>query len=993
MSHLSDCVSERNFDVNRPSGSQLSTSQPFRSKSSLNNRIQEHQNHGPTKKTQKHSSLSRHIQSQGEAGVNSQTFTNSSISDISTQCQNININSENDEVDQGDTPAFPKRKHARKKERIKNLKLPSTEAMNNTPQPSGAHVGRPAPSEIAYLHEFFSQQISPLYATTNSRYLENLRHHPQFQVSQSNQFLMNTQHAASLPNTPIFQAPQTPTSVSIPNSPVVQADMTPKCIQNFLQHPLLSKSFNMRSGEPFKYIPIKGEENIDANATPKQKKRHRKRGKESDVKFDPYISAENVEAGLRDNVLIEGVIRINPKQFQHAYVSSSNRSEQDILIDGLKNRNRALEGDIVVVQFTDSDSEDSGEETKQKKGKVVYIKEIVHNRTCIGTLKLMADKNRQKALFVPRDLRMPRLNVPFTSWPDNFYVDAKNYENTLFLAKISDWTDTRFAIGNIISNIGQSGDMVTETKAILAQTDLDITPFGPEVRHLYPRLDYTIPDEEIAIREDCRKLCVFSIDPFNCRDIDDAMSCRELENGNYEIGVHIADVAHFLTEDTPLDEKVAEKATTIYLVEKAYHMLPDDLCMLCSLFPGVDKLAFSVFWEITEDAKVLSHRFSKTVINSCAQLAYEHAQSVLEDKEDAKASFPETYNGFEFADISKAIKIIGRISAKFRTNRFDTGALRIDQPKVAFHLNASNGLPDSFWIYESKESHQLIEEFMLLANMTVAERIREDHPSLAFLRCHPKPSEYMLKQLAKSLKPMGIDLDIDSAGDLHRTLLQHAGPDCTDQGKVMVLNMLCAKPMTRAKYFCADGCHDDDFHHYALNVPMYTHFTSPIRRYADIMVHRLLAASLKYRENPTWEVDKVRMIAAQCNKQKYNAKKASELSTELYTLKYIEMKSPVVTDAAVVEVREKYIDVIVIAMGLNRRIFFNNDFPGKYQCIKNEECSRLSKMELTWTAANGLPEVKQVIQVFSILQVELYRGDDMIKVETRLVRPQEATTS
>lgn len=187
-----------------------------------------------------------------------------------------------------------------------------------------------------------------------------------------------------------------------------------------------------------------------------------------------------------------------------------------------------------------------------------------------------------------------------------------------------------------------------------------------------------------------------------------------------------------------------------------------------------------------------------------------------------------------------------------------------------------------------------------------------------------------------------------------------------------------------------------------------------------------MAASLNYRETPKWHVDKVRMIAAQCNKQKYNAKKASELSTEMYTLKYIERNSPVVTDAAVVEVREKYIDVIIIAMGLNRRIFFNNvsyqnifenyifygienifylwilrklfninniiisflfqDFPGKYQCIKND-CAKLSKMEIIWNAVNDSPPVKQVIQVFSILQVELYRGDEMVKVETKLVRP------
>lgn len=267
-------------------------------------------------------------------------------------------------------------------------------------------------------------------------------------------------------------------------------------------------------------------------------------------------------------------------------------------------------------------------------------------------------------------------------------------------------------------------------------------------------------------------------------------------------------------------------------------MLPDELCMLCSLFPGVDKLAFSVFWEITKDGKVLSHRFAKTVINSCSQLAYEHAQAILDKKEYCNSNFPETYNTFQYEDIRKSIEIIGGISAIFRRNRFENGALRIDQPKVAFRLSPMNGLPDSYSFYEIKESHQMIEEFMLLANMTVARRIYEDHPKLAFLRCHPPPSGYMLKQLEKALAPMGIELDISSAGALHRSLLPYTDPATCDKGRAMVLNVLCAKPMTRAKYFCADTCEDDDFQHYALNIPIYTHFTSPIRRYADIMVHR-----------------------------------------------------------------------------------------------------------------------------------------------------------
>ncbi|XP_013190876.2 DIS3-like exonuclease 2 [Amyelois transitella] len=923
----------------------------------------------------------------------SQAFVNSTVSEVSSECENLNLNVSNAENSPSRTTGTTKRKNAKKKEKLKQLKMQSA----------------PNPVQHEFLtstvQDFFRTQVTPLYAPTSSRYLENMSHHPQYKYANGPIHL-----PGSVPTTPISHWAQASGSASVPSSPFTGREpTTPRYIQNVLQHPLLNRSLS-ENHEATQYnvahqnvlrnlIPIhKPYANVNlpklqadgkATKSPRHQNKKKEQTSEEDKKFEPYINKEEVDLGLNNEKFVEGFLRINPKQFQHAYLSSTDRSEQDILIEGLKNRNRALEGDFVVVQLLeDTDAQaDDGEEL-QKKGKVVFIKEKIHRRTCIGHLKLMADKNRQKALFVPRDHRVPRLNIPFTSWPDNFYKDHKIYENTLFLAQIVDWSDTRFALGKILCNIGQSGDMVSETKAILAQNDLDITPFGPEIRHLFPRLDYVIPEEELKIREDCRSLCVFSIDPLNCRDIDDAVSCRQLENGNYEIGVHISDVAHFLTENTILDEKVAMKATTIYLVERAYHMLPDELCMLCSLFPGIDKLAFSVFWEITEDAQVLSHRFSKTVIHSCCQLAYDHAQAILEDNDYSKETFPETYNGFQYDDIYKSIKILGKIASILRKDRFESGALRIDQPKVAFHLNATNGLPESFCIYDSKESHQLIEEFMLLANMTVARRIKEDHPELAFLRCHPPPSLYMLKQLAKALKPMGIDLEITSAGKLHRSLLPYVGPDCTDKGRAMVLNMLCAKPMTRAKYFCAYGCEDDDFHHYALNVPLYTHFTSPIRRYADIMVHRLLAASLKYREVPTWKVDKVRMIAAQCNKQKYNAKKAGEMSTELYTLKYIEMNSPYTTEAVVVDIREKYIDVIVIAMGLNRRLFFNNDFPGEFECVKNDAGTKLSKMELVWNKTESSPKIKQVIEVFSILNVELYRDDDMVKVEIKLVRPQ-----
>lgn len=839
MSNIRDTISDRNVDA-KPSSS---STQPFRSKSSLNNMMK--QNLGSSPKSPKHSPTSRQKREPDGARTSSVSLMNASINDLANQAENVNINSDSDQETRASTS---KRKNGRKREKKKDLQLQMPQQSHGPTNAVQPQTG--PPHQLSHVQDLFMTTISPLYAATSSRYLENLSHHPQYQMMYG---MQSRPQYSSIPNTPLLQ----------------QQPKSPQFLQNVMQHPLLCKSFSVGANSPMEpnnvrqnvfqqqqMLPyayllansagVNNPVNPEMPASPGKNRRRRNKTQQKDQnpqcvddkKFEQYISEEEIAKGLKNETLLEGVLRINPKQFQHSYVTGQDRSEQDVLIDGIKHRNRALEGDIVIVQLlSETGTEGTGEVNTQKRGKVVYIKERVHTRTCIGNLKLLPDKNRQKALFIPRDHRIPRLNIPCTSWPDNFYQDSQKYENSLFLAKILDWSDTRFAIGTIVCFIGQSGDMMTETKAILAQNDLDVTPFGPEVRDLYPRLDYTIPEEEIKLREDCRKMCIFSIDPHNCRDIDDAVSCRQLENGNYEIGVHISDVAYFLAENTILDDKVADKATTIYLVEKAYHMLPDELCMLCSLFPGVDKLAFSVFWEITKDAKVLSHRFAKTVINSCCQLAYEHAQAVLDGKENVQDVFPEIYNGHKFEDVSKIIKILGSVAAIFRKDRFDGGALRIDQPKVSFSLNA-NAMPENFSIYESKESHQLIEEFMLLANMTVANRIYEDHPQLAFLRCHPPPSGYMLKQLAKSLKPMGIELDISSAGDLQRSLQPFVGPDNPDRGKAMVLSMLCAKPMTRAKYFCADGCDDDDFKHYALNVPLYTHFTSPIRRYADIMVHR-----------------------------------------------------------------------------------------------------------------------------------------------------------
>lgn len=768
-------------------------------------------------------------------------------------------------------------------------------------------------------------------------------------------------------------------------------------LENLLHHPLLKGEVKQARSTPTRTVVTNSNKNKENSS------------------FSEYYTKERIEECLKNepNKYIEGTIRINPKQFQNAYILNPTNGEPDILISGIKNRNRALEGDIVIVELLDAvnlnlseksqtdamdfNIESNNPETKdpentsksgtpkgQKTAKVVYIKENVHSRVCIGYLKLMPDKNTQRALFVPRDHRIPRLNIPFTTWPNDFYKNHKQYENVLFSAKILNWVDSRYAVGCITGNLGMSGDLKNETKAILIENNLNISPYGQEYSKFYPDINFTIPEEELLIREDCRKLCVFTIDPATARDLDDAVSCRVLPNGNFEVGVHIADVSYFLQENTILDDKVAEKATTIYMVEKAYHMLPEDLCMLCSLLPGCDKLTFSIFWEIDVDNTILNHRFAKTVINSCCQLSYEHVKKMLESTDEHLEipHLPKLHGPWTWSDLRQIVNDLGRMSKFFRTKRFATGALRIDQPKLSFTLDTAN-LPTGFSIYESNESHQLIEEFMLLANMTVAERIYADHPTLAFLRRHSQPKLYMLTELAKSLQTLGITVDISSAGGLQSSIYKHTGPQWP--GRELVLSSLCVKPMVRALYFCAANCCDDEFWHYALNVPLYTHFTSPIRRYADIVVHRLLAASIKWSPVPNLESGKVKVIADNCNTQKYNAKRAGEQSMELYLIKYIILNSPVSTEAIVCEVREKCFDVIIIAMGFNRRIYLNK-FQGQINYEDNTDANK-RMLKLTWPEENGNQCVEQVIKIFSIVRVQMMKTDDILKIETFLERP------
>lgn len=357
--------------------------------------------------------------------------------------------------------------------------------------------------------------------------------------------------------------------------------------------------------------------------------------------------------------------------------------------------------------------------------------------------------------------------------------------------------------GKILFPVGKCGELEAENKAILLSNHLKHEPYEERFNEMY-NSPLEITSEELAKREDIRKECVFTIDPLTAKDLDDAVSVKTLPDGNYEIGVHISDVSFFLEENSDLDKIVKERTTSVYLVQEVFHMLPKPLCFKCSLLPGEDKFAFSVFWKISKNAQILSTRFARTVLNSCTQFAYEHAQKIIDNESQTfdESDFPKIEGDWKVQDIVDRVKILNSLALIMRQKRFDNGAMSINRPKLYFDLNAETGEPVNYKRYETDTANFLIEEFMLLANQSVAKFIFEKYPKLAVLRNHLPPQNNLILACQKKLEANNIKLDISSSkaiyGSMRRILeeLSLAGEDLDSMG--VALSHVISKTLKRA---------------------------------------------------------------------------------------------------------------------------------------------------------------------------------------------------
>ncbi|WP_394748032.1 ribonuclease R [Spongiimicrobium salis] len=418
------------------------------------------------------------------------------------------------------------------------------------------------------------------------------------------------------------------------------------------------------------------------------------------------------------------------------------------------------------------------------------------------------------------------------------------------IVNMTEWpNDADSPFGEITEVLGKPGEHDTEIHSILAEYGLPYN-FPPEIEAFANKLDTSIKAEEIAKRRDMREVLTFTIDPKDAKDFDDALSFEVLENGNYEIGIHIADVSHYLQPNTILDDEAYERATSVYLVDRVVPMLPEVLSNnACSLRPNEEKYTFSAIFELDKNAVVKNQWFGRTAIDSNERFAYEEAQHIIETGE---ATIPKEVSiregAYTVSDaVVNATLTLDKLAKIMRKKRMGEGAISFDKVEVRFHLNAKNE-PEGVYFKEAKDANKLIEEFMLLANRKVAEFIGKRKPVQTFVyRIHDEPNEDKLMALNGIISRFGHKLELRDRKTISSSLNKLLR-DVKGQKEQNMVDTLAIRSMSKAIYTV------DNIGHYGLAFDYYSHFTSPIRRYPDVMVHRLLQHYLDGGKSPKAEV-------------------------------------------------------------------------------------------------------------------------------------------
>ncbi len=561
---------------------------------------------------------------------------------------------------------------------------------------------------------------------------------------------------------------------------------------------------------------------------------------------------------------------IDLTKFGYAFVLSE-ESEEDVFI-AARNLNTALHGDQVKVLLY------ARHKGKRPEGEVVEI--LNRSRASfVGTIELTP----QFAFLIPDNKNMPfDLFIPLSK-----LNGAKQGQKAV--ARLVEWDQrSRNPMGEITEVLGYPGENDTEMHAILAEFGLP-NKFAPEIEAAAEKISPEITTEDIAARRDFRSVPTFTIDPEDAKDFDDALSISRLPDGNMEIGVHIADVTHYVKPGSVIEKEAQERATSVYLVDRTIPMLPEKLSNhICSLNPFEDKLTYSAVFELDSKAVVVNEWFGRTIIKSDKRFSYGEAQKVIDTGE---------------GDMKEQLLTLHNLAQSLRAKRFATGSFAFERIEVKFNLSES-GVPLGILFREYGTSNQLIEEFMLLANRRVAEYVGKKLKGKTFVyRIHDKPNPEKLSSFSYFIKRFGYTLDTQDVKGLPAAM-NKLMDDVSGKKEQNVIETLALRSMAKAIYSTGN------IGHYGLSFSHYTHFTSPIRRYPDMMVHRLLTRYLEGQ--PSRDGDKFEKLCEYSSKRERLATDAERASIKYKQVEFMKDKIGQVFEGVISGVTEWGIYVEII---------------------------------------------------------------------------------
>lgn len=688
--------------------------------------------------------------------------------------------------------------------------------------------------------------------------------------------------------------------------------------------------------------------------------------KQKGTEYLGYLPTDVLEAGIKSGRLIKGFLNVNKHDAQReAFLRRSGSSEtkhdeSDILIHGMAHRNRAIHGDIVVVELLPQsewrgqslnlkDNNDGAEEEEPDTSSVMPNGKVVGilQRNCLDyAASLASEENNEvesqkslrradRVLVIPWDYRIPKIRICTRQ------IDT--LKDQRFVVRIDSWElGSQYPNGHFVRTLGAVGDQDTEIATILVENNIIVGNFSDmqlqELPKVKPDHPWCVPEEEISKRRDLREShLVFSIDPKGCEDVDDTLSVKYLSNGNIELGVHIADVTYFIKERSLTDLEAKARASTVYLADRRYDMLPSVLSSnLCSLISGVDRCAVSVIWEMDSEFNVLDVWYGRTLIKSCYKLFYEMAQAIFDGKmeEEIIAEIPELTEIEDqklaherVVELREAICTLMQISRTLKANRKQRGALELDGMETRALINQDKNIDDII-LSEHLEIHDTVAECMILANHWVGRKISSSFPNHSLLRHHPLPRQEFFDNLVACASSQGFTIDTSSSKALADSL-----DKCVDANDVFMnrlLRMMAVQAMSQAAYFSTGSINRDQFFHYGLALDVYTHFTSPIRRYADILVHRQLLAAIGTKDDGLTLLNNQELqdLCDHMNQKHRAAQNAQRDSQEMFQAFFFRDRSAdsdcFVADAIVVQLRANGVVVFLPRYGLKAPVYVKN---------------------------------------------------------------------